>query len=103
MLLSLGGLLVRRGGTSDSPWNRFLAIINGVGLLVVLVAGFGLLARLGVPWPWPTWVLLKILLWVTLGFMTFLLKKLPSTALLLWWLSLVLASTAAYLAIFKPV
>jgi hypothetical protein len=41
-------------------------ITHGLGLLLVLVAGFGMLAKLGIHGV-PTWAALKLIIWVALG------------------------------------
>lgn len=102
VLLSLGGLVVLRGTGQEksSPWWRLGAATNGIGLLLSLVAGFGLVARLGVGWP--GWVLVKILIWLVLGGMVAVLGRAPESGRAVWWTALVLAAAAAYLANIKP-
>lgn len=104
ILLSLGGLIVNRALSTaeDSPWRKHLAMVNGIAMVIVLVAGFGLLARLGVSWPWQGWVLVKVAVWVGVGAMLVLVNRLPQVGKLLWWASLALTSVAMYMAIFKP-
>ena len=97
LLISLGGQLVR---ADSSAWRKYLKISHGIGLLLLLIAGFGLLARLGIGWP--LWIQLKILVWVTLGFMPMLLRRVPSSAKIFWWVVLGFTTFAAYLANFKP-
>ena len=66
---SLGAvaLHVLSGGTKDSnPMRKLVAITHGVGLVLVLVAGFGMLARLGIH-SMPGWVIAKLVIWLFLG------------------------------------
>ena len=104
VLLSIAGLIVNQSlsGGKNSIWKKHLSILNGIGLLLVLVAGFGLLARLGVSWPWQGWVFLKIFIWVGFGIMISAVNRFSGSGKILWWLCLAAAGVAAYLAISKP-
>jgi hypothetical protein len=99
LLISLGGQLVR---TDSLAWRKYLKVSHGIGLLLILIAGFGLLARLEMAWPWPLWIYLKILVWIVLGLMPMWLRRVPSFGMIFWWAVLGLASFSAYLANFKP-
>lgn len=108
LIFSLGGLclyFIFNGGTREPDQGRKLvAITHGIGLLIVLVGGFGLLARLGIS-PgsnWPIWVWLKFGVWILLGGMTMLISKKPGLAKPLWLGIPILGAIAAYLAIYKP-
>lgn len=104
ILLSLGGLLAGRAFAQDSSftWRKLLTALHGIGLVLVFVAGFGLLARLEIEWANQGWVYLKILGWLVIGLVPVLARKAPSRALMLFWVSMVVAIAAAYLANFKP-
>lgn len=77
-------------------------IIHGVSTLIMLVAGFGLLARLGMASGMPTWVYVKIAIWLVLGATPVILKRKPQTAMPVTILSIALGAVAAYIAIMKP-
>lgn len=104
VLLSLGALLVvhAEGAGKRSPWRKLAAATNGIGLLLVFMAGFALIARLSLDWPWPIWVYMKMFIWVIFGFLTAAVARVPQHASLLWWGVLLLTAMAAYLAGFKP-
>jgi hypothetical protein len=104
LLFSLGSLIVSRALslTENSPWKKHLSIVNGIGLLLTFVAGFGLLARLAVPWPWQGWVFSKLAIWLLLAFIVSVVARNPGSGKSLWWVSLFAAATAAYMAGFKP-
>lgn len=99
VFLGLGAALAPIG---KGPMARWIAPVHGVGLLFSLVAGFGLLARLGIVTQWPAWVIAKLVIWVTLGGWLAVAKRriLPPAASLT--LILTLGALAAYLAINKP-
>jgi len=99
LLLSLGGQLVL---SESSNWRKHLKIAHGIGLLLLFIAGFGLLARLGIGWPWPLWIVLKIAVWIVLGATPMLLRRELVSGRLFWWAVLALTALAAYMANFKP-
>jgi hypothetical protein len=71
LFVTLGAALARSpllGGTRD-PWRRALTASHGVGLFLILLGGFGMLARLGVEHGnlFPGWIWIKLVLWVVAG------------------------------------
>ena len=54
---------------------KFAFISHGVGLLITLVAGFGLLARLGLVSGLPNWVFAKLAIWLYFGVAIALIKR----------------------------
>ena len=102
---SLGGMIhyVINGGTkAQNRWQKAAAATHGLGMVLVLLGGFGMLARLGIHWPWPGWVVGKIIIWIILGGIIALIYRLPNTGKALWYIVLLLGALAAYLAIMKP-
>lgn len=81
-----------------------LAITHGIGLLLIFVAGFGLLAKLGLgsPATWGGWVWVKLVIWLLFGAALTLINKFPRHASLMWVLLPILGLIAAYLALYKP-
>ena len=104
VLMALGGLLLHaiNGGAKDHAWRKPIAITHGVGLFLILLGGFGMLARLGIFWSWPGWVAGKVAIWVILGGLVAVIFRKPTLAKPLWWLTLALAALAAYLGVYKP-
>lgn len=103
--MALGGLLVAARSTGDSAADRKRAgMLHGIGLVIILISGFGALARYGISNPgiWPMWVWLKALLWIVFGASLMLIKRAPGMRTLLWILLPLLGAFAAYLAIYKP-
>ncbi|HEU5169632.1 MAG TPA: hypothetical protein VFU46_03790 [Gemmatimonadales bacterium] len=98
-------LAVANGATRQTnPARRLISIGHGVGLLVALVAGFGLLARLGVMHglAWPGWVWAKLGIWFVIGGLVALPYRRPDRAGAVFVAVPVLGGLAAWLAIFKP-
>ena len=99
----LGLVFLRTGGaTSTKKQDRYLGHIHGIGLTLMLIAGFGAMARLGYMTAWPWWIYVKLVLWLYLGASAALAKRKAhlAPALLASWV--VIAGLGAYLGIFKP-
>lgn len=92
------GVLAQVPQERRKPW----IILNGVSLLLAVVAGFGLLARLGHMSSIPTWAYLKLAMWPILGVLPTFFRKAPERKSLLLVTALLLGAAAAGLAIFKP-
>jgi len=106
VMAMLGGIAlhVLNGGTRQSNAGRALtAALHGTALLVVLVAGFGMMARLNMmPQPMPGWIYVKIGVWLVLGAMGGVLYRKPALAKPLLMLLPLLGGLAAYMAVYKP-
>lgn len=46
---------------------KLFSIVHGIGLLLLLVSGFGLAARLGLVSQLPVWIYIKIAIWLAVG------------------------------------
>jgi hypothetical protein len=105
IFLALGGVATNaiNGGSKYYPWRKPAAITHGVGLLLSLVGGFGLLARLGVSHGGlPAWVIAKLVIWGIFAGSVSLIYFKPKAAAKVWVLAIILGATAAYLAGQKP-
>ena len=97
-----GGLILLQVQESASARARKLAgLTHGIALIVILIAGFGAVAKVGLSLTAP-WVVGKMVIWLIFGLLPLILRKLPRQATLWWWLAAVLGAVAAYLAIYKP-
>lgn len=83
---------------------RAAMALHGTGLFIVLLGGFGLLARIGVMhgMDWPGWVWGKLAIWLLLGAAVLVPARKPAWGAALLLLLPVLGGLAAWLAIFKP-
>lgn len=105
VFMALGGLATNaiNGGGKKHRWRKPIAITHGVGLLISLVGGFGLLARLGVMHgSLPGWVIAKLVIWILFGALIAVIPRKPALAKPLWLIIIILGATAAYLAGSKP-
>ena len=88
------------GGQKENPAKKLMGITHGVGLILVLIAGFGLLARLNESAA-QLWVGLKLLIWLAFGGYTILLHKKIVKPKASWFIIIILATSAVFLAQYK--
>lgn len=96
-------LLLIRGATLEGSARKLIFISHGIGLLLLLVSGFGLLARLNIISDWPTWIYYKLGIWIIAGALISVFKKKPQWTWYLYFFCLFLVTTAAYFAVNKPI
>jgi hypothetical protein len=83
------------------PSGKIWKIVTGVASLVILVAGFGMLAKGGLGFP--LWVQIKIVIWLGITALGHIVaKRFPAQATRAYWVTMALAIVAASLAVFKP-
>ncbi len=105
LFTALGGLLLAsRAGVTSGVSRKTAGMTHGIALILILITGFGGLAKIGLSNPalWPMWLWLKVLIWLLMGAVIVLIRRAPRSTTLLWWLLPVLGGVAAYLAIYKP-
>lgn len=101
IFLSLGGLATHaaNGGAKEHAWRKPIAITHGIGMLLSLVGGFGLLARLGiVQGALPGWIWAKLAIWTVFGALIAVLIRKKTMARPAWIFMLFLGGLAAYFA-----
>lgn len=97
IFISMGGLTAL---AQKSNSRKIFGIVNGIALILVFVAGFGLIARLQLQGAWPLWVWCKIAGWFIIGLAPKFVKTWSPIKILSFYGSLGVAM--AYLALFKP-
>jgi hypothetical protein len=107
LVMALGGMALHaaNGGTRrDNVARGLVAALHGIGAFLVLLGGFGMLARLGVMHGsgFPGWIWVKLVVWVLLGAAAVLPYRRPALARPLLFAVPALAAVAAYMAIYKP-
>ena len=101
MVMAVSGLMVRFT-VGVEKWKKPSAIVHGIGLAILFVAGFGLMARIGIQTPWPLFIYLKLGLFLVLGGLLAIGKRKPEWSGYGWAATIVVVGLAAYLAITKP-
>lgn len=102
---ALGGatLHAMNGGTRENnPSRKIVAATHGIGLFLMLLGGFGMLARLGLVSGFPGWVIAKLVLWGLVGALLAVPLRAPALAKPLWFAMPVLAALGAGFALYKP-
>ncbi|EQA35823.1 hypothetical protein LEP1GSC047_0461 [Leptospira inadai serovar Lyme str. 10] len=104
LFLAFGGIALHviGGGTKENAQKKLIAMTHGIGLFLILLGGFGMLARLGIIWPWPGWIIAKFLFWLLFGGLLTLFYKKPSVAKFLWFSLPFLGVIVGYIALYKP-
>ena len=101
LFIAYGGLIVRAiYAPDDRSIRRLGAITSGIGLLLLLVSGFGLIAKL--QYGWPVWVFVKMGIWLALGAMMTAINRKPTYAQSWWWVTIILGILAAIVGLYKP-
>lgn len=103
-ITALGGMAVHaaNGGTRRESLTRSLTTaVHGTGLLLVLVAGFGMLARLGASAA-SGWVMVKLAIWLLLGGAALVPYRRPQLARAVFIAVPLLAVLAGIMALTKP-
>ena len=96
LFTGIGGFLTY--GFDHAPRVKMVGILHGVGLLLLLISGFGMTAKLGIGFP--VWVILKLVLWLVLGALLAFAKKgrlAPRNAVII---ALLVGFIAAYTGLF---
>ena len=103
---ALGGLAltVANGATKQtSSVRRLIAITHGTAMFLILLGGFGALARLGMAHgDLPGWVLVKLACWIVLGVLVAIPYRKPGLARTIFWFLPALGGIAVVMAIYKP-
>src|SRR5262245_55612158 len=105
LFTAFGGLLFAARSEGQNAVNRKLAAMtHGIALVLILVSGFGALAKIGMSNPaiWPAWLWIKVLIWLTFGAVIVLIRRSPRATAALWWILPLLGGIAAYLALKNP-
>jgi hypothetical protein len=101
LFLSMGGAVIRSAiGAQNEKVEKFILMNHGISLLIIVIAGFGLLAKIGMVFA--GWIIIKIVIWIVMGGLLVFIKRIPGKQSLFWFLILFLGATAAVMAIYKP-
>ncbi len=102
VFMGYGALLARALSGSDHPGVKKLgSITSGIGLLLVLIAGFALISKMDYSFA-SGWIIAKLVIWVALGGLIAAINRKPCCAGKLWWILAALGALATFLVYVKP-
>lgn len=96
VFVGFGALLSSESSRSAMKW-------HGIGLVISLVSGFGLLAKLQLSATMPPWVWIKIALWFVLGGLPVLARRKVLSPTVVMLLAVAVAAYMGYLGNQKPI
>jgi hypothetical protein len=102
---ALGGLAltVLNGATKQSSGARkTIAMAHGIGTFVILLGGFGALARLGVTGGLPGWIFVKLAIWLVIAGLVVVPYRKPELAKPIFWSLPLLGAVSVAMALWKP-
>lgn len=102
LLFTSLGTLAASAKAESGPLKRIAGAAHGIALVIILVAGFGLMARLSMFGAIPLWAWGKVGLWLLLGIAVLPLRRKPEWAVWLWVALPFVGGLAAWLAVTKP-
>ena len=101
LFLGYGALLGRSiAGSDDATVKKLGSITSGIGLILMIIAGFGLIAKLQIGFQ--PWVIAKMGIWAVLGGLIALINRKPALAVSLWWGLIALGAIAAVMVYIRP-
>ena len=96
LLSGLGGLIF-----AEKDKIKLAGISHGIGLLLVLLGGFGMQAKMHIGFP--SWFIVKIAIWLILGASLVIAKRQLLPPVATWLLVIALAGIAAWLGLTNSV
>lgn len=103
LFLGYGALLGRSmAGSEDAKVKKLGSITSGIGLILMIVAGFGLMAKLYNN-SFESWMIVKLVIWLVLGGLIALINRKPALAGALWWGIIALGAVAAVMVYIRPI
>ncbi len=107
LFVAIGGVAVHaaNGGTKANTATRgIVSMTFGIGSFLIVLGGFGMMARLGlVRGMPPTWLIVKMLIWLALSGIVMVPYRRPQLAKPFLVLLPLLAGLAVYMAVYKPI
>lgn len=102
LFLGYGALLGRSlAGSDDARVKKLGSITSGIGLLLIFIAGFALITKMGYSFTTP-WILVKLAIWIALGGLIAVINRKPQSASTIWWVLVGLGLLAAIMVYARP-
>jgi len=107
LFTAVGGTAVHaanRGFKQDNAARAAIGALHGIALTLIIVSGFGMLARLGIKhdWLFPPWLWTKLIIWTLFIFGIALPYRRPGMAKILLFAAPLLGALAGFFALVKP-
>ena len=103
LVCGLGGLWAMAAAATDDSRRaarKLILATHGAAMFLILLAGFGMLAKLGIMGSWPLWIWIKLGIWVLLATLPVLLRRVDKPLGALFYLTPILGAIAAWAALF---
>ena len=101
LFTGIGGLCAAALSNQSEKVRKISSALHGSALLILLVAGFGSLAKLGMSSNFRLWMWIKLSIWLLMGAAPVIIKRSPSAAVAMMWLLPLLGALSAYLGVHK--
>ncbi len=88
-------------GDATIKARRWLMIFHGIAVTIILVSGFGLMAKLGMMSGWPPWIWVKLATWTFVIVVPSLVMRIPATRKFMWWLFPIILFATAFSVTYK--
>jgi hypothetical protein len=106
LFVSIGGVAVHAangGNKANTSTRGLVAAMFGLGSFLILLGGFGMMARLGLVRGMPPgWLGVKMVIWLVLSAIVLLPYRKPALARPFLVILPLLAGVAVYMALYKP-
>jgi len=103
LVCGIGGLWAMAAAATDESRRaarKLILATHGTAMFIILLGAFGMIARLGIAWPWPLWIWIKVGIWLALGALPVLLRRAETPVGALFYLTPILGAIAAWAALF---
>ena len=102
LFMGYGALLARSmANSTDARVKKLGSITSGIGLVLILIAGFGLISKIYGN-TFEGWMIVKLVVWLLLGGLIVLINRKPALAVTLWWTILGLGALSTIMVYLKP-
>ncbi len=102
LFVGYGALLGRSiAGSEEKRVKKLGSITSGIGLLLIFVAGFALISKLGYGFAEP-WIIVKLVIWFILGGLIAVINRKPASAGTVWWVLIALGLIASVMVYLRP-
>ena len=97
-IMALFSALGAAASSDSDKCKKLSSILHGVAILLILVSGFGMLAKYSLGFPW--WITVKLVVWLAMGAMLAVAKRRVLPCGTVFGIILALGTIAAVLGIF---